>query len=62
MAYLRAKRYEQRTNASGFAVRFDRNTHLHKTLNPFALKKTIEFKLSLIFKNVRVTSNLRQRI
>ena len=35
---------------------------VHKTLNPFILKKTIEKKLRVIFKKVKVTSNVRQRI
>jgi len=35
---------------------------VHKTLNPFILKKNIEKKLRVIFKNVKVTSNVRQRI
>jgi hypothetical protein len=35
---------------------------VHKTLNPFILKKKIEKKLRLIFKKVKVTSNVRQRI
>ena len=40
-------------------------THLktvHRSLNPFILKKTIEKKLRVIFKQVKVTSNVRQRI
>ena len=36
--------------------------HLQKTLNPFQLKKRIEQKLRTIFKNVSVTSIVRQRI
>jgi len=35
---------------------------VHKALNPFILKKKIEKKLRVIFKNVKVTSNVRQRI
>jgi hypothetical protein len=35
---------------------------VHKTLNPFILKKNIEKKLKVIFKKVKVTSNVRQRI
>jgi len=35
---------------------------VHKTLNPFILKKNIEKKLRVIFKKVKVTSNVRQRI
>jgi hypothetical protein len=35
---------------------------VHQTLNPFILKKNIEKKLRVIFKNVKVTSNVRQRI
>lgn len=34
----------------------------HQSLNPFILKKTIEKKLRVIFKHVKVTSNVRQRI
>jgi hypothetical protein len=34
----------------------------HRNLNPFKLKLTIERKLKEIFKRVRVTSNVRQRI
>ena len=34
----------------------------HSALNPFILKRNIEKKLRLIFKNVKVTSNVRQRI
>lgn len=35
---------------------------VHQSLNPFILKQTIEKKLGLIFKLVKVTSNVRQRI
>jgi hypothetical protein len=35
---------------------------VHHSLNPFILKKTIEKKLRVIFKQVKVTSNVRQRI
>jgi len=35
---------------------------VHKTLNPFILKRNIEKKLRVIFKKVKVTSNVRQRI
>ena len=35
---------------------------VHQSLNPFILKKIIEKKLRVIFKNVKVTSNVRQRI
>jgi hypothetical protein len=35
---------------------------IHKTVNPFKLKKDIENKLTMIFHNVRVTSNVRHRI
>jgi hypothetical protein len=35
---------------------------VHQSLNPFILKKTIEQKLRVIFKHVKVTSNVRQRI
>jgi len=35
---------------------------VHTALNPFILKRNIEKKLRLIFKNVKVTSNVRQRI
>jgi len=35
---------------------------LHLSLNPFILKKNIEKKLRVIFKLVKVTSNVRQRI
>ena len=35
---------------------------VHQSLNPFILKKTIEKKLRVIFKYVKVTSNVRQRI
>jgi hypothetical protein len=35
---------------------------VHQSLNPFILKKTIEKKLRVIFKHVKVTSNVRQRI
>ena len=35
---------------------------VHQSLNPFILKKTIDKKLRVIFKHVKVTSNVRQRI
>ena len=35
---------------------------LHQSLNPFILKQNIEKKLRMIFKQVKVTSNVRQRI
>jgi len=35
---------------------------VHKSLNPFILKKNIERKNRVIFKKVKVTSNVRQRI
>lgn len=35
---------------------------MHQSLNPFILKKNIEKKLRAIFKLVKVTSNVRQRI
>ena len=35
---------------------------VHESLNPFILKKNIERKLRVIFKKVKVTSNVRQRI
>jgi hypothetical protein len=35
---------------------------VHESLNPFILKKNIEKKLRVIFKKVKVTSNVRQRI
>jgi hypothetical protein len=35
---------------------------VHKALNPFILKKNVEKKLRVIFKKVKVTSNVRQRI
>jgi len=35
---------------------------VHQSLNPFILKKKIEKKLRVIFKDVKVTSNVRQRI
>ena len=35
---------------------------LHQSLNPFILKRNIEKKLKAIFKQVKVTSNVRQRI
>jgi hypothetical protein len=35
---------------------------LHQSLNPFILKQNIEKKLRVIFKHVKVTSNVRQRI
>jgi hypothetical protein len=35
---------------------------VHSALNPFILKRNIEKKLRVIFKNVKVTSNVRQRI
>jgi hypothetical protein len=35
---------------------------VHQSLNPFILKKIIEKKLRVIFKHVKVTSNVRQRI
>ncbi len=35
---------------------------VHQSLNPFILKQTIEKKLRVIFKQVKVTSNVRQRI
>ena len=34
----------------------------HLSLNPFKLKANIEEKLKIIFKHLKVTSNLRQRI
>jgi hypothetical protein len=37
-------------------------SHCKENLNPFELKKTIERKLKAIFKNVSVTSIVRQRI
>ena len=40
----------------------DRLQTVHKALNPFILKKNIEKKLRVIFKKVKVTSNVRQRI
>jgi len=35
---------------------------VHGTLNPFILKQAIETKLRRIFRNLRVTSNVRQRL
>lgn len=35
---------------------------LHQSINPFILKQNIEKKLRVIFKQVKVTSNVRQRI
>ena len=35
---------------------------IHLSLNPFILKRSIEKKLRTIFKSVKVTSNVRQRI
>ena len=35
---------------------------IHQSLNPFILKRTIEKKLRVAFKHVKVTSNVRQRI
>jgi len=35
---------------------------VHTALNPFILKRNIEKKLRVIFKKVKVTSNVRQRI
>ena len=35
---------------------------VHQSLNPFILKRSIEKKLRVIFKYVKVTSNVRQRI
>ncbi|MCP5128420.1 MAG: integrase [Pseudomonadales bacterium] len=35
---------------------------VHGTLNPFILKQAIETKLRRIFRNIRVTSNVRQRL
>jgi hypothetical protein len=35
---------------------------VHQSLNPFILKRSIEKKLRVIFKHVKVTSNVRQRI
>ncbi len=35
---------------------------VHKSLNPFILKRNIEKKLRVIFQYVKVTSNVRQRI
>ncbi len=35
---------------------------VHQALNPFILKQAIEKKLRRIFRQVRVTSNVRQRI
>jgi hypothetical protein len=37
-------------------------TTVHQSLNPFILKKNIEKKLRAIFRHVKVTSNVRQRI
>ena len=36
--------------------------NVHKGLNPFILKQGIEKKLKRIFRQVKVTSNVRQRI
>ena len=35
---------------------------IKKSVNPFKLKKTIERKLKIIFKEIKVTSNVRKRI
>jgi hypothetical protein len=35
---------------------------VHQSLNPFILKRNIEKKPRVIFKYVKVTSNVRQRI
>jgi hypothetical protein len=35
---------------------------VHQSLNPFILKRSIEKKLRVIFRHVKVTSNVRQRI
>jgi hypothetical protein len=51
----------QRLIASGKATP-DIQRLLHQTLNPFKLKKTIERKLSIIFKSIKVTSNVRLRV
>ena len=40
----------------------DRLMARHLTLNPFTLQKTIQQKLGIIFKHVKVTSNVRQRL
>ena len=40
----------------------ERLRRVHQSLNPFILKQAIEKKLRAIFKQVKVTSNVRQRI
>ncbi len=40
----------------------DRLSAVHQSLDPFILKRTIERKLRVIFRHVKVTSNVRQRI
>lgn len=65
------KRYEkpaktpyQRIMESPHVDRVTKNAlrNLHATLNPFALKASIQKKLKTIFEYVSVTSNVRQRI
>ena len=43
-------------------VEKERLQTVHTALNPFILKRNIEKKLRVIFKKVKVTSNVRQRI
>jgi hypothetical protein len=54
----------QRVLASGHVTKEakQRLKMVHHSLNPFILKRVIEQKLREIFKNVKVTSNVRQRI
>tara|TARA_R110002110_G_C13338772_1_gene707506 strand:+ start:51 stop:1217 length:1167 start_codon:yes stop_codon:yes gene_type:complete len=40
----------------------DKLRAIHRSLNPFTLKDEIERKLSVIFKNLKVTSNVRHRL
>ena len=40
----------------------DRLRDVHQALNPFILKQDIEKKLTRIFRQIRVTSNVRQRL
>jgi hypothetical protein len=40
----------------------NRLRHIHETLNPLILKQAIEKKPKGIFRDIRVTSNVRQRL
>ena len=54
----------QRLMASGHITKEKKEqlTQLFNSLNPFSIKKEIEQKLTCIFKDISVTSNVRQRL